>query len=127
MNMQRSAPSTRHHGGIALVIVLAFLVLLLGLVVAFFSRAMTERQVSNNSANQTKVDLFTGGAVETLIGDLRQEIAAGSKGPAATPSPAPNTNLYFPKKNTTVVPYRVGLPAAVQALPNLLKRSSYNQ
>ncbi|EDY20614.1 hypothetical protein CfE428DRAFT_1811 [Chthoniobacter flavus Ellin428] len=127
MSMQRSAPSVRHHSGIALVIVLAFLVLLLGLVVAFLSRAVTERQVSNSSASQTKVDLFAQGAVETLIGDLKQEIAAGSKAPAATPSPAPNTDLYFPKTNATVVPYRVGLPATDQALPNLVKRSSYQQ
>jgi hypothetical protein len=109
-----------------LILVLAFLVLLLGLVVAFFSRAVVERQVSNSSAHQTKVDLFAQGAVETLIGDLKQEIAAGSTVPA-TPSPSPNTNLYFPKKNTTAVPYRVGLPSTAQALPNLVKRSAYNQ
>ncbi|MDR3404157.1 MAG: hypothetical protein P4L99_16790 [Chthoniobacter sp.] len=122
--MQRPAPSNRTRSGIALVIVLAFLVLLMGLVVAFFSRAVTERQVSNSSAHQTKVDSFAEGAVESLIGDLKQEIAAGSKAPAATPNPAPNTNLYFPKSAATAVPYRVG---TVDALPNLVKRSSYNQ
>src|SRR5438309_460587 len=122
--MQRLAPSLRKRSGIALVIVLAFLVLLTGLVVAFFSRAVTERQVANSSAHQTKVDLFAEGAVETLIGDLKQEIAAGSNLPAATPNPAPNTNLYFPKVAATAVPYRVG---TVDTLPNLVKRSAYQQ
>jgi len=37
--------SGRNRHGAALVIILAFVVLLTGLIVAFFSRAMSERQV----------------------------------------------------------------------------------
>ena len=64
--------------GAALVIALAFVVLLTGLIVAFFSRAMSERQVSNSSANQTKVEFLVEGAADAIIGDFKQEILAGS-------------------------------------------------
>ena len=124
MKMHRSTDSAPNQRGIALVIMLVFLVLLVGLVMAFFSRAVTERQVANSSAHQTKVEVFAEGAVETLVGDLKQEIAAGSTVPTATPNPAPNTNLYTPKTGATAVPYRVG---TVDALPNLVKRSAYQQ
>ncbi|MDR2462881.1 MAG: hypothetical protein LBD30_03775, partial [Verrucomicrobiales bacterium] len=44
----------RSQEGAALVVVLALVVLLAALVVAFFSRALLERQISASSANQTK-------------------------------------------------------------------------
>ena len=113
--------------GVALVIMLAFLVLLSGIVVAFFSRAMSDRQVSDSSAHQTRVELFTEGALATIIGDLKQEIAAGSTVPNPAPDPAPNTNLYYPKTAATSVPASVGRPAAANVLPNLIKRSAYQQ
>jgi uncharacterized membrane protein len=70
--------SFRRRSGTALVIVLALLVLMLGVVLAFFSQSMLQRQVSQSSASQTSVDLFARGAVNTTIGDLIQEITAGS-------------------------------------------------
>ena len=124
MKMHRSKDSAQDRRGIALVIMLVFLVLLVGLVMAFFSRAVTERQVANSSAHQTKVEVLAEGAVQTLVGDLKQEIAAGSKTPSSTPNPAPKTNLYIPKTGATAVPYRVG---TVDAMPNLVKRSAYQQ
>lgn len=121
--MQRFTLRPRRESGIALIIILAFLVLLMGLVVAFFSRAVMDRQISNSSAQQTKVELFADGAVETITGDLKQEIAAGSMSPSSS-NPSPNTHLYFPKAGVTAVPYRVG---TTDSLPNLVKRSAYQQ
>lgn len=123
-----SRPSRRRRqGGVALIVILAFLVLLSGLLLAFFSRAVSERQVSESSAHQTQVELFAEGALATIVGDLKQEIAAGSTVPDPAPSPAPDTHLYFPKTAATAVPMSVGRPATATALPNLVKRSAYQQ
>ena len=117
---QRS-PGTRR--GVALVIILAFVVLLSGLIIAFFSRAMSERQISNSSASQTKVELFAQGAVEQIIGDLEQEILAGS----GTASPPTGVTIFTPKTQATGMPATV-MPALVAStgtngLENLLKIS----
>ncbi len=64
--------------GVALVIILAFVVLLTGLIIAFFSRSLLDRQISNSSASQAKVSAFADGAASAIIADLDQEIAAGS-------------------------------------------------
>src|SRR5207249_3944605 len=85
----------RGRDGIALVIVLAFVVLLTGLVVAFFSRAMSERQISNSSGTQTRADLLAQGAVDVIIGDLKEEIAAGSS-PSPFATPATGVTIYPP-------------------------------
>jgi hypothetical protein len=120
-------PSTR--SGIALVIVLAFVVLLTGLILAFFSRAMSERQLSNSSANQTKVDVFAHGAIETIIGDLKQEIAAGST-PMKDSAGAAVAGTWFPTSPSTMVPQPVGVtygtPAAPNGLENLIKLSAFD-
>ena len=109
--------------GVALVLVLAFVVLLSGLVLAFFSRAISDRQISNGSANQTKADLFAQGAVATVVGDLKQEMLAGST-PFAFASPTPSgVTLYTLNTASAAVPYRVG---TTTTLPNLVKRSAYN-
>jgi len=65
-----------NHRGFALVIVLAFVVLLIGVMLAFFSNSIGQRQVSSASANQAEVKLLADGAVDTVIGDLKAEIAA---------------------------------------------------
>jgi len=86
--------------GAALILVLAMLVLLLGLVLAFFSRAMASRQMADSGVGRTKAQILARGAVEQMIGDLRQEIAAGSLAPASTNSP-----VYFPKTPWSAVPF----------------------
>ena len=109
----------------ALVIVLAFVVLITGLVVAFFSNSLLYRQISNSSANAAKADLFAQGAMDTIIGDLKQEIAAGS----AISTPAPGAKVYTPRAPLNAVPYPVGTPdpvATKNGSVNLLKRSAYD-
>jgi len=110
----------------ALVIALAFVVLLTGLIVAFFSRAMSERQVSNSSANQTKVELFAEGAANTIIADFKEEILAGS----GTSMPAAGVTIYTPTGAGTAMPAPAlnGTAAGIVSFaPNLLKRSAYSQ
>src|SRR5581483_11315097 len=109
--------------GAALVIVLAFIVLLTGMVVAFFARAMSERQISNSSANQTRVDILADGASDQIIADLKQEITASSAATVIATGTV-NTYLYLAGTNTTFVPYRVGTN---NNLPNLVKRSAAGQ
>ena len=105
--------------GTALIIILSFLVLLTGLVLAFFSRALTERQVSNSSAAQIKADLLARSAADVIVGDLKQEIAAGSA-PTAAPTP-----VYLPTSNANIVPQQSGVPspAPTPPIPNLVRRS----
>jgi hypothetical protein len=71
-------PRWNARQGVALVLVLAFVVLLASIIVAFFSRAQAEQQVSRASANQTKVKLLADGAMDTIIGDLKAGMAADS-------------------------------------------------
>src|SRR5204862_2456754 len=91
--------------GAALIIVLAFVVLMTGLGVAYLSRTTSDRQVAHSSFNQANVDQLAQSAMDNVIGDLRQEIVNGS-----SPSPAPTfsangaTNyLYVPTSVSNVL------------------------
>ncbi len=121
----RSFLYSKDRRGVALVITLAFVVMVTVVIVAYFTRTISETQLSTNSAGQTKVDLFTQGAVDTIVGDLQQEIAAGSVG--VTPSPSPQSGvIYKPTVPLTMVPWRTGL--AAQSNPNcvnLVKESLF--
>src|SRR5437764_13050032 len=107
--------SSCRERGAALVIVLAFVVLLTFLVVAYLSRTTSDRQVTQVSFNQTKVDQVATSAMELIIGGLRQEIT----GPNPTPTPP-----YLPATNANMLPLRSGNPAgAPDPIPNLVRRS----
>src|SRR2546430_6754043 len=93
------AMSTAYQDGAALLIVLAFVVMLTVLSVAFFSRAAVDRQVSFNSSNQAKSDLLARGALAVTVGDLKQELVAGS-----TISTVSGVTIYTPKAPATVNP-----------------------
>src|SRR5436853_7323668 len=83
MNRLPKAVHSRERAA-ALIIVLAFVVLLTGLGVAYLSRTTSDRQVAHSSFNQANVDQLAQSAMDNVIGDLRQEIVNGS-----SPSPAP--------------------------------------
>ncbi|PTY01617.1 hypothetical protein DB346_12830 [Verrucomicrobia bacterium LW23] len=102
----------------AIVVVLLFVVLLSGIVMAFLIRSASQKKIAENSAEQIKVDLFGRGMAVITVGDLRQEIVDGSA-PAATFTD--NSMLYMPLGSTNAVPQRVGTD---NALPNLVKRSA---
>jgi hypothetical protein len=70
-------PDSRHHSskGAALMIVLAFVVLLTGLALAYFSRTTTDRQLAQSSFNDTTADLLARSALDIVVSDFKQEIA----------------------------------------------------
>jgi len=70
--------------GAALMIVLAFVVLLTGLALAYFSRAGTDRQLAQSSFNDTNADLLARSALDIVVGDFKQEILSH---PTVTPNP----------------------------------------
>ena len=97
--------------GAALVLVLAFVVLLSGLVVAYLSRTSTDRRLAKSSFEDTSADLLARSALDIVVGDFKQEIVDGST--SASPP-------YTPTSNANVVPMRSGNPGTV---PNLIRRS----
>ena len=77
--------------GVALVVILALIVLVTGLVVGFFSRAMSSRQVTNSSVSTMKADLLAMSAVDGITGDLKQEIVL-----ASLVSTSGSRDIYYP-------------------------------
>ena len=115
--------------GIALVLVLCFVVLITGLIVAYFSRTLTTRQLSTASTSATNADLLADSATDTILGDLKQEIA-DTKVPAstiATPPPAAGTPtpapVYIPTQAKYAVPQRNSPTAGGDPIPNLVRTS----
>src|SRR6266403_2633756 len=94
----------RASKGAALIIVLAFVVLVTGLAVAHFSRTTTDRQLAQSSYNDTSADLLARSALDITVSDLKQEIAS---------KPVTVTNIQ---------PQRSGDDASI---PNLIRRSVY--
>jgi type II secretory pathway component PulK len=94
--------------GMALVVVLAFIVLVTGLVAAFLSRTGTVRQIAHGSFNNAKADHLARSALDIIVADFKQEIASG-----------------VPITNSTIVPQRSPKPAAgsTPAIANLIRRS----
>ncbi len=106
-----------HDGGAALIIVLALVVLLTGLAVAYLSRATTDRQLSHVSYNNTAANVLARSALDIVVADFRHEIASGSN-PA--PIPGGGGTCYFPLENTNMMPQRIG---SADTIPNLIRRS----
>ena len=123
MDSLHKAISSRERAA-ALIIVLALVVLVTGLVVAYFSRATSDRPVAHSSFNQSKVDQLAQSAMDSIIGDLRQEITNGSASPAPTFGPGP-FNLYVPSPSSNILPIRSPMPTpgTTPAIPNLIRRS----
>ena len=94
--------------GAALIIVLAFVVLLTVLVVAYFSRTTTDRQLAQSSFNDTAADLLARSALDITVSDLKQEIA---NNPGVT--------------TANIQPSRYGAPPITDPtpIPNLIRRS----
>src|SRR5213596_3113723 len=95
--------------GAALLIVLAFVVLLTGVSIAYLSRTTSDRQVAHSSFNQANVDQLAQSAMDNIIGDLRQEIIDGSTAFAQNDG----TTVYVPRDTgsgaaANMVPQRSG-------------------
>jgi hypothetical protein len=99
----------RSSKGAALMIVLAFVVLLTGLVVAYFSRTTTDRQLAQSSFNDTTADLLARSGLDVVVGDLKQEVVG-------LPAIATSANIQ-------PTPYPTPIPTDI---PNLIRYSSRN-
>ncbi|MFQ3670537.1 MAG: hypothetical protein SNJ84_03675 [Verrucomicrobiia bacterium] len=123
----RSSPSQVR--GIALPMALVFVVLGTIVVVAFFSRALLNRQVSLSSVGQIKASHLAMTGLETVIGDLVAEIAAGSEtiteNGVAVFVPRPVTNGGV-QSYPGMVPLRIGVDDSAGALGTLIRRSCRN-
>lgn len=108
-----------NNQGFALVVILAFVVLLTVLVLAYFSYSSLQRQISSSSSSQATVDIFAQGAINTLVSDFKQEIYAGS-----TNSTYGTNTVSIPLAPSNAAPVRVGTQTN---LPNLVKRSAGGQ
>jgi hypothetical protein len=150
MNLLLKAVPYRERGA-ALIIVLAFVVLFAGLGVAYVSRTTSDRQVAHSSFNQSNVDQLAQSAMDSVIGDLRQEITNGSASPVptfsangstlslyvpctnvgcSTPAPSPGSTAC-PNGTPTILPilpiyYPSPAPGTTPAIPNLIRRSVRN-
>src|SRR6266536_5944240 len=111
MRPASSLPRRSSNKAAALIIVLAFVVLLTGLAVAYLSRSTTDRQLAHTSFHDTDADLLARSALDIVVGDLKQEIKNGSN---------PSGGVFWsPSSPANVVPMRNGNPA----IPNLIRRS----
>src|SRR6266550_2888050 len=111
----RTAHSPREEA-VVLLIVLAMVVLLTGVTVAYLSRATSDRQVAHASFHQSRVDVLAQSAMDLIVGDFQQEIANGS---TAAPEPDGST-VYTPTSAANMVPQR---RATAAGAPNLIRRS----
>ena len=121
--------SSRHERAAALIIVLALIVLMTGLTVAYLSRTTNERTIAHSSFNQSKADELAASTADLIIGDLRNEIANGSS-PTPTPNvlnaiPTPTPFVFRATTAAYVVPMRnpTPTPGTTPAIPNLIRRS----
>lgn len=105
--------------GFALVIVLAFLVLLSAAVLVFLARSQQSREIAGSSAAQNLSGDLAEGALRAIIADLKQEISAGSD--VRTQN---GVNLYLPKTNAVIVPSVAYRTNAVNPPANVRKRSA---
>jgi Tfp pilus assembly protein PilX len=114
-------PVSSRERAAALLIVLALVVLLTGLSVAYLSRTTGDRQVAHSSFNQSSVDQLAQSAMDNIIGDLRQEIFDGSASPAPTATPnGVNVTIYTPTSAANMVPQR---NVNLTGVYNLIRRS----
>src|SRR5437867_13036286 len=99
--------SNRKNQGVALIIVLAFVVLLTGLSLAYFSHTATDRQLAQASFHDASAELLARSALDIVVGSLKREIVAG--GTTVT--------------EANIQPQRSGDDASI---PNLIRRSVRN-
>jgi len=101
----------RQRAGFALVFVLSMLVLVLIVVLAYFSRTALHRQISSASAGSAKAQLFSRTAEGFILDDIQHEIEAGSLADSMT-----NVSLRMTRPNFVVDP-AIGVPVAPSMAP----------
>jgi hypothetical protein len=115
-------PAGSSRNGAALIITLAFMILLAALLVIFFTQSLSYRELSNGSFNDFKSATIGQSALETVVGDLQQEMANG----ASSVLYSSGTNLaYAVTNNANAIPQRSGTNylSGVDQTPNLVRIS----
>ncbi|MDX6767607.1 MAG: hypothetical protein SFU85_12550 [Candidatus Methylacidiphilales bacterium] len=110
----------RGRDGIALLFTLAAVALLSVLIVAYLSKTLIGRRISFGSAGQARADFLSRSAMDLILGDLREEIRAGSDAGTTYQDAASGIWIYKPINNKAAMPIRTGTS---DTLPNLIKRS----
>src|SRR2546429_3232334 len=100
--------SRSSNKAVALIIVLAFVVLVTGVALAYFTRTTTDRQLAQSSFNDTSADLLARSALDIVVGDFKQEILS---------------NPTVTRANIQPTPYPIPIPTDI---PNLVRYSSRN-
>lgn len=90
----------------ALIVTLASLVLLTMLVLAFFSRAQVNRQISYSSTNLLKAAALGRSALDIITGEIRAEILDTSHSTVTTTS---GVTIYQPIARSDWLPARLGV------------------
>src|SRR5437867_6637216 len=99
--------SNRKNQGVALIILLAFVVLLTGLSLAYFSHTATDRHLAQATFHDASADLLARSALDIVVGSLKREIVVA--GTTVT--------------QANIQPQRSGDDASI---PNLIRRSVRN-
>jgi hypothetical protein len=112
--MQRFEPSPdkRRSDAAALLIVLAFVVLLSAVVVAYLSRTSIDRQLAEGHYHASRADAIALSALEIVVANFKQEMTDGT-----------------PITHANVAPQRNPTPASVSIapIPNLIRRSVFHE
>ncbi len=93
--------------GMALVLVLMTLVLVAGLTLAFFSRAVLNRQIAFTSTNLAKAEMVARGSLGLLVGELRQEMADPSH--STWHASANGLPVFEPTSPVRILPGQAGI------------------
>ena len=111
----------RGRQGFAIIVVLAFIVLLTFMVVAFFSQAINRQQILGSISAQFRSNQLARAMLGSIKTDLRTEIAAGS-----TIDTQNGVSIYTPSSNRFAVPAIAYATDQSVAPTNVIKRSAYN-
>ncbi|SDU11660.1 hypothetical protein SAMN05444156_2052 [Verrucomicrobium sp. GAS474] len=99
----------------ALLLALALVALLSILVVSFFSSIQLNQGSQHNFVESSRAEEIGRGALQEILGDLRQEMDAGSLQdgtPSGTVYTVNGTRAFVPATNLTTVPARIGFAAS---------------
>jgi len=107
---------TLRPSGMALIITLSTLVLVSVLILAFFSRAQFNRQVSFSSTNLLKAEMLGRSAVEIVVGEIRDEISSAAASNISNGGVSSYPSIYVPITPADSLPRQLGVSSATGPL-----------
>lgn len=118
--MKKACTKPGNSKAAALLITLAFLVLLSVMVIAYLGRATADKSAATASYGDAVADMLARSALDIIVADFKQEIVNGS---SAIPTGSSPSTYYSPSPEQNVVPQRN--VAASAGIPNLIRTSLY--